>query len=280
MKIRIENCLIANNKNAARGYEPQVGTIKNYFLVKNIINFYLQTFSSVLAEESSFVYLIRELLILSDKVFYNSLNFYCSSKMSQKLDMNQPQSATVVVNRSSAGSLEQIDSFVQLVDELLECIKSSMSFNVQEQQLETHRILSSVVEPFMQYVVIYSSKLSSIEMTVFSFNATHSLKTAISRYQFTQSFGENLQKQLDQFVEVLVNEQFQQLINSLCLTALHNAILQNDNLTGPLSLFSGCDPIAVNSFLVCLPVFLSSCLPASGLNLNVVDLPESLGQVC
>lgn len=125
-----------------------------------------------------------------------------------------------------------------------------MSTNSQEHQLETNRILTTVYDPFMQYIVIQSSKLSSIEMTVFSFNCFFSLQQTISKYKFTESFTQNLQKLLDENEEILVNEQFQHIIKSLSITSLYNVILQNDNFTAPLSTFSGCDPFAISAFLV------------------------------
>lgn len=220
---------------------------KNYFLVKNIINFYLQTFSQILLEHSSFVFLFKEMLVLSTKVFYNSLNFYCTTKIGDKFDSLQSYP-------SNALSLsENLREFLHLIDELLECIKSSMSSNGEEHQLETNRILTSVTDPFVQYVVIHSAKLSSIEMTVFSFNCFFLFKQTIVKYRFTETFVANLQKQLEENEEVLINEQFQHIIKGLAINSFYNAILQNDNFTVPLSTFSGCDPFAISTFLVLSP---------------------------
>lgn len=239
-----------------KGNEKLNEKTKNYFLVKNIINFYLQTFGQLLADDSPFVYLIKELLILSDKVFYNSLNFYCSSNIVQRFDSTLPQ-VHVSSPKDSLGTGEYLGEYVQLIGDLLEIIKSSMSLNPHEQKLETHRILSAMIEPFlMQYVLLYSSKLSSIEMTIFSYNCAFTLCQTIVKYQFTQDFVQNLQKQLDEYVEVLVNEQFLQIMSTLSVTSFYNAIQQGDQFATPTSTFSGCDQIAVTTFLVRYTVLL------------------------
>lgn len=246
LKIRIENSLISNNKSLLKANERAYEKTKKFFLVKSVINFYVQTFSQMLTENAPFLYLVKELVILSDKVFYNSLNFYCSSSM-QKNDSSQLQ---MIEQSDNLFTGEHLEDYIQLIGDLLDIIKSSMSFNVQEQKLETYRVLSAMINPFMQYVIIHSSKLSSLEMTIFSFNCAYSLCKIIAKYKFVESFLENLQKQLEEYLEVLVNEQFHHIINKLSVTSFYNAILQNDQFTIPMSTLSGCDHIAVTSFLV------------------------------
>lgn len=260
LKTRIENCLISgSNKNVPTSQtstnQRLVDKTINYFLAKNVISFYLSTFSQLLSSSSSpLLYTLNELLILSDKVFYNSLNYYCSTNMQPKFEL---------VGSNTAGGLsptEHLNEFIYLIEELLKYIKSSPTFNEQEHRLETQRILTAVYDPYMQYVIIYSSKLSSIEMTVFSFNCINALATSIGKFKFTEEFSTNLQKQIDENVDILVNEQFQHLINNLAVGSLYNAIIQQGSLGTvlPISTLSGCDHLAVNTFLKAWEKFLTS----------------------
>lgn len=241
LKTRVENCLITNDRTGFQGI--QIKRTKNFFQVKNIVNFYLHTFTQVLNEDCAFVYFIKELLVSSDKVFYNSLKFYCT-QLDQKDDFVQSK-----INM--AKSKEHLSRYIILIDELLDGVKSSINFNVQEQQLETQRILSYILESSTQYIIVTSSKLFSIEMTIFQLNCFNILKKTIEKYKFTESFLDNLQKQINESLEILVNEQFQSIISSLAMNSLFNALNQNTNgVKIPLSTLSGCDPIAIATFLV------------------------------
>lgn len=241
MKIRVENCLIANDRAGFQG--AQIKRTKNFFQVKNIVNFYLQTFNQVLNDDCAFVHFIKELLVSSDKVFYNSLKFYCN-QLGQKDDL-------VKSKISMINSKEYISGYIILIDELLDSVKLSINFSVQEQQLETQRILTCIFESCTQYIIITSSKLSPIDMTIFQLNCFNILKETIGKYKFTETFLENLQKQINDSLEILINEQFQSAINSLSMNSLFNALNQNtDEVKIPLSVFSGCDPIAIGTFLV------------------------------
>lgn len=261
LKIRIENSLISNNKTATVKLttEKQNEKTKNYFLVKNVINFYQQIFGQILSDDAPFLYFIKEMLILSDKVFYNTLNFYCSSSSSNsggpKIDKRFQDNIPQMINIG-----EHLNEYVQLINELLEIIKTSITTNENDQKLETHRLLSAMIDPFFQHTIIYSSKLSSIEMTIFSYNCSLLLSQTILKYKFTEDFVGNIEKQLDEYIDVLVNEQFQQIITNLSISSFYNAIIQSEQLTTttPLVTFSGCDHIAISTFLKLFDKFVNN----------------------
>lgn len=245
LRTRIENSLISNNSpistSSTDSSKPK-GTI-NYFLVKNIINFYLQTFSQLLPSQSQLVYTVRELLVLSDKVFYSSLNYYCSS--------TNGISSECKIQLNGLDPTEHLLSLSKLTDQLLSSIQSSMAVvNVDDHKLETLRIVSAVYDPYMQHLIIHSCQLSSLQMTIFSFNCVSLLLSTLVKYPHTQSFVDNCDKQLTDYIDVLANEQFMHIIQTLSVTSFYNAVMQTDDFTVPLSTLSGCDLIVMNTFLV------------------------------
>lgn len=255
LKIRIENCLVANDRRQeimTQSTGQQIRRTKNFFLIKNIINFYLHTFQEMFNEDCSFIHFIKEILLSSDKVCYNSLKFYCS-QLSLRND-------GIISLTKSINFRDQLQHYIQLIDELLDGIPCSMSFSQEEQQLETERILSAIFEPCIQSIIIIASKLPSIDMTIFNLNCYHCLQRTIEKYNFTISFSKNLQTKIDSTSDVIVNEQYRYIINSLSINSLCNAINQNDFIKSniPLSSLSGCDPIAVVTFLNLFDKFLQN----------------------
>ncbi|UXI15649.1 hypothetical protein NH340_JMT01592 [Sarcoptes scabiei] len=250
LKIRIENSL--NSFDRIDSVDLQMKRTKNFFQVKNIISFYLQTFNQILSDTSAFIFFMKELLVSSDKVCYNSLKFLCSNIGHQKSDAIPFRATNLKLN-----SHDHLRSYAQLINDLLESIKSSITANADEQQLETQRILGCIFEPCLQFIFITSSMFSSIEMTIFNLNCFEYLKKTINKFKFTDSFQSNLQNQIDESVEIAINEQFQWFINSLSMNSIYNTleqtILKQSKI--PLSSVSGCDPIAITAFLHSLEKF-------------------------
>ncbi|KAH7643416.1 conserved oligomeric Golgi complex subunit 6 [Dermatophagoides farinae] len=292
LKIRIENCLAtANNNNDQRNNnettlpsqsQQQIRCTKNFFLIKNIINFYLHTFEQILNDDSTFIHFIKELLVSSDKVCYNNLKFYCS-QLSMKID-----SVKISVTKISMINFkEQLQHYIQLIDELLDggasggvpC--SSMSFSEEEQQLETERILSTIFEPCIQSIIILATKLPSIDMNIFNLNCYQWLQRTIEKYKFTNSFVVNLQMKINSTSDIIINEQYRYLINSLSINSLCNAIAQNDFIKSkiPLSSLSGCDPITVVTFLNLFDKFLQNPRQLAMKHLNDIHYPTIREQI-
>ncbi|OTF69187.1 conserved oligomeric Golgi complex subunit 6-like protein [Euroglyphus maynei] len=270
LKIRVENCLVANERRdeiMTQSIQQQIRRTKNFFLIKNIINFYLHTFQEMLNEDCSFIHFIKEILLSSDKVCYNSLKFYCS-QLSLKID------ATINVTKS-INFRDQLQHYIQMIDELLDGIPCSMSFSQEEQHLETERILSTIFEPCIQSIIIIASKFPSIDMTIYNLNCYQCLQQTIEKYNFTDSFTKNLRSKIDATSDVIADEQFRYIINSLSINSLYNAIDQNDFIKSntPLSSLSGCDPIAIVTFLNLLDKFLQNPRQFAMKQLNDIYYP-------
>ncbi len=286
LKIRVENSLISGNTSGGSGSNskttsnlkhPGDGTTKashektkSYFLVKSILAYHLQAFSrepALLAEDAALVRLLRELLLLADKVFYNALNYYCSANVMERLHTSETDAA----NQGGGGGHQAIGEYLALIADLLEIIKSSSSSSTllldeQQHRLETERILTATTGPYLKHVIIYASKLaSSLESTVLGLDCALRLAQTIGRYRFTEDTAASLSRQIDEQTEVLVNEQCQALLSGLAAASLYNAAVQlrqqagdQQNSAVAASSFSGCDPLAVVSFLKNLDKFVAS----------------------
>ena len=301
LKIRVENSLISGNTSGGSGSKttsnlknPGDGTTKashektkSYFLVKSILAYHLQAFSrepALLVEDAALVRLLRELLLLADKVFYNALNYYCSANVMERSHTSETDAAN-----QGGGGHQAIGEYLALIADLLEIIKSSSSSNStllldeQQHRLETERILTATTGPYLKHVIIYASKLaSSLESTVLGLDCALRLAQTIGRYRFTEDTAASLSRQIDEQTEVLVNEQCQALLSGLAAASLYNAAVQLQQQAGDqqqqqtstvaASSFSGCDPLAVVSFLKNLDKFVGiSSAERKALTLPVIN---------
>ena len=239
-KVRVEQSLISDSTSANKSVGPAV-----YYRIKNIISFYLHTLTQtrLLIPESQFIFTLKELLTLSDKIFYNSLN-YCIARIGRS------SASDLEVPDTDLKPTESVTHIVAVLKEVLSSQNSGLSED-KEREVEVKRILSTVIEPLIQSCIISASKLTAIEMAVFLFNCLYTIDRLLSEYQFTESFRDLIRLHIDKHIETIVNEQISHIISYLGLSSLQNAIQMKDDLGIPLSQLSGCDPLAIRSAMVC-----------------------------
>ncbi|CAG2119718.1 unnamed protein product, partial [Medioppia subpectinata] len=235
LKVRVEQSLISDNTSAVKT-GPSV-----YYRIKNIISFYLHTLTqtSLLIPESPFIYTLKELQTLSDKIFYNSLNF-CVARIGKS------QVSDVEVPANDLKPTQSVTHIVSVLKDVLFCQNSCLSAD-EEREQEVQQILSTVIEPLIHSCIISASKLTPIEMAVFLFNCLFTINETLANYRFTDRFKDMIALQTDGHIETLVNEQISHIISYLGLSSLQNAIQQKDEITIPFSQLSGCDPLAIRS---------------------------------
>ncbi|XP_054168923.1 conserved oligomeric Golgi complex subunit 6-like [Oppia nitens] len=276
LKVRVEQSLISDPKGMVK-MGPSV-----YYRIKNMIGFYLHTLTQnhLLTPDSPFIYALKEMLTLSDKIFYNSLN-YCLSRI------GRTSTNEVEVPASDLKPTESVTQMVTVIDDVLHCQSSCLSSD-SERQKEVEDILSTVIEPLTHSCIISASKLTPIEMAVFLFNCLSAINQTISGYRFTDRFQDKLRLQTDGHIETLINEQISHVISYLGLGSLHNAIQLKDEITLPLSQVSGCDSLAIKSAMLKFDTFIARPLELSltqtshMIDLNAKDLvwKRSLEAIC
>ncbi len=239
MKVRVEQSLISDNTSSIKN-GPSV-----YYRVKNLISFYLQTMKQTLLPESPFIYTLKELHTLSDRIFYNSLNYYCVARIGKS------NTSDIELPPNDLKPTESVIQIVALLKEVLSCQNSCLASD-EERKLEIQQILTTVIEPLIQSCIISASKLTAIEMAVFLFNCLFTIQCTLNDYEYTDQFKDVIRIQMDSHIETLINEQLSHIITFLGMSSLHNAVSQKDEIFMPLSTLSGCDPLAIRSCLVCI----------------------------
>jgi hypothetical protein len=214
------------------------------------------TQTQLLTPDSPFIYTLKELQTLSDKIFYNSLNYSVA-----RIGKSETTS-DVEVPASDLKPTQSVTQIVAVLKEVLLCQNSSLTSD-EERDREVQQILSTVIEPLIHSCIISASKLTALEMAVFLVNCLFAINETLSNHRFTDRFKDMITQQTDGHIDTLVNEQISHIISYLGLSPLQNAIQQKDDLMIPLSQLSGCDSLAIRSAMVCI----QSLTPFLALNL-------------
>ena len=238
LKVRVEQALVSEQNAANKKIIPAM-----HYRIKNLIRFYHHTMSQKLLSDAVLLYTIEELYTLSYKIFFNSLNYHCVSKIGST-DANEIESPSVDLGPSQ--SLNQIISTLQ---EVLSC-QDSCSISIDDLKQDIPQILSTVIDPLIRSCVISASKLDPIEMAIFLLNSFDGIYSVICNYEYTYKYKEILQSQMDSHIETLISEQVSHIIAFLGLSSLYNAVIQQDQLKMPLSSLSGCDALALQTSMV------------------------------
>ena len=255
------------------------------YKLKSLIQFYKKTISDQLEASSQLVYTLNELLLMSHKMLINSLNYFTSNQLSgKKLDSEEERPNDLSPTPSFVSS-------VNLMQSLINCWIGSPVKD--ENKKDLNEIISVIMTPLMKKCRILASKLSPVDSSVFMINCLSmiiSLEKALSieapssekpsseilsseapssgmLSSETPSYEgpslhetfKSIKKQMDEYLEIVINEQALSFVVSTNLSNIYNAILTADEAPSvKVSTMIGCDSASLINASKKLDEFISS----------------------
>lgn len=231
VKSRID--LLVSSSNPDKSFNPLT-----LFKVKNLIKFYRRTLAEDLLPDSQLVHALSEIDSSAHRVFTNSLNYHSAFKLGQKsegayedppADLKPP---------------EWFGRTIYMLSEIFSLQSSSLLSADDEQELMI-TMVNVVIKPLIQACRISAAKLPGLEMSIFLLNCYSDLLATIDNCSFVDEFKDMLKRQIDDYLESLINENASNIVAFFGLTGVYNAI--KNEATLPLSTITGCDPLALQS---------------------------------
>lgn len=264
---------VSNDRSAAHSVHAHGPVI--LYKLKSLIQFYKKTISDQVDASSQFIYTLNELLLMSHKMFINSLNYFTSNQLSgKKLDSEEERSNELSPTPSFVSS-------VNLMQSLINCWIGSPVKD--ENKGDLNEIINVIMTPLMKKCRILASKLSPVESSVFMINCLSmiiSLEKALNieapssekpppeiLSSETPSYEgpslhetfKSIRKQMDEYLEIVINEQALSFVVSTNLSNIYNAILTADEAPSvKVSTMIGCDSVSLINASKKIDEFISS----------------------
>lgn len=216
------------------------------FKLGSVLKFYLHTIKQVINTEAALLTTLEEMLVLSQKMFYNSLTCHCS-RILEKIEMPP----------ADLGPPESLKQTLQLLRDVLSC-QDACLVSVDDRQKDVPQILSAVVDPLLQMCHMSASKLASADMATYLANCIYLIHSTLMLFEYTDQQLEMLQAQIDAHLDTLVSEQASTIVGQLGLGALYTSLQDFQPKYGPLSNLPGCDALAIQAAVKKLDNFLAS----------------------
>ena len=184
----------------------------------NLLRYYAGVLQGHLSPTAPLVQTVNDLSELQSKMFFSTLNAQ-TSKILESMEAPLPD-------------LSPTPKASELLS-LLQNILASRDMTVlvsdnQEQDLKL--ILSSCIDPLIQYCNESAGSLSRLERAVYMTNCLYLIQSTISLYEFTDRQVESLEMQIQSHLDNIVAEQGGHLASSCGLSTFH-AALKHGKLT-------------------------------------------------
>ncbi|KAF9200581.1 Golgi transport complex subunit 6 [Haplosporangium sp. Z 27] len=214
------------------------------FKISNLIKFYSSTIEKAIGPTAALSKTLHEISESSMQVFYEAIG---------------KQSADILRRPDVPGpDLGPTSTVKETVSQLKEIMKSFDTSFVQadEGNQDFAPILGAIIDPLFQMCEIAVASQNTFNRAIFMMNCLHYVQSALV-YPFTTQKVEDLEKQIQGYVEIVVDEQHMVLLKQSGIAPLIQAMETKDDKT-PLSKVPNMDATSISTVLSRLDHFLGS----------------------
>ena len=183
LKVRVEQVLLATR-------DP----VTAYQLV-NLVRYYSSVFGDILLPAAPLIVAVKELTELQSKMFFSCLTVH-TTKLLESNETPTDQLAPPL----------RLTELLSIVQSILSAHDISVN-TAQDHRQDLHNILSTCLEPMIQYCHESASALHAVDMAVYMTNCLYLIHTTVSLYEFTELALEKLDAQMQAHMDMLVDQQ-------------------------------------------------------------------------
>ncbi|CAG8601106.1 9616_t:CDS:10 [Ambispora leptoticha] len=221
----------------------QQGTITAYRIV-NLIQFYKFTISRILGPNAALSSVLEDITESASRVFFNTLNF----RAEQLLRYVQTPGTDLLPPPAVKETILQLNEIMASYETSL--VASS------ERERDFAGILNAILDPLLQMCEMGAKNLSRFNEAIYMINCLHYVQSALVAYKFTHGRVTTLEAQIEEHLEILVDEQYMNLLEQSGLAPLVRALETKDENT-PLSLLPNMDTRSLTGLMARLDSFLT-----------------------
>ena len=201
LRVRVEQVMVST-KDPVTAYQ-----------MVNMIRYYTSVFKGLLGANAPLMNTLVDLVELQTKLFFSTLTVQ-AAKLMEEIEL--PDS--------------DLTPPTKLVDTLGILQKVLSSRDISVASIDDHhdddlkQILSTTIDPMMQYCNESASSLSSINTGVYLINCLYLIHSTISLYEYTEIALEKLDGQIQAHLDSLVDHQAGYILNLCGLANIYNSI--------------------------------------------------------
>ena len=207
LKMRVEQVLLSTNDPVAA------------YQMVNMVRYYLGVFRELLGEAAPLMNTVKDLSELQTKLFFSSLTVQ-TSKLLEEVELPD-------VRLTPPSKLIELLGVIQHV---------LASRDISVCSLEDHKeslkqILTTCIDPMIQYCNESASSLSVTNMAVYLINCLYLVHSTVSIYEYTELALEKLDGQIQAHLDTLVNEQAGYILAAVGISDCFNTLQNGGELT-------------------------------------------------
>lgn len=216
LHVRIEQVIVSTS-NAVVAYQ-----------LVNLLRYYSGVFQNHLSTTAPLVKTINDLTDLQSKMFFSTLNSQTAKILGE-----------VQVPLPDLSPTPKASELLSLLQSLLSS-RDITVFISDNQGHDLKLILSSCIDPLIQYCSESVTSMSRLDRSIYLMNCLYFVQSTISLYEFTDEKVESLDMQIGSHMESVITEQLGYLLNSAGLAGFHGAITHGKLSKESFNSLEGC----------------------------------------
>ncbi|CAI2179170.1 15482_t:CDS:10 [Funneliformis geosporum] len=221
----------------------QIGAITGYRIL-NLIQFYKITIARILGPNANLSNTLEIITETASRVFYNTLN----TKAEQLLRFIQTPSPDLSPPPAVKEVLLQLKAIMTSYETSL--------VTASEREADFKTVLDAILDPLFQMCELGAKDLTRFNQAIYMVNCLHYVQSDLTLYDFTHGRVMDIERRIEENLEILVDEQYINLLKQSGLKPIVQAIETKDENT-PLSLVHYMDPKSLTNIMARLDSFLS-----------------------
>ncbi|RGB24939.1 oligomeric Golgi complex subunit 6 [Rhizophagus diaphanus] len=221
----------------------QIGAITGYRIL-NLIQFYKITIARILGPNANLSNTLEDITEIASRVFFNILNAQAEQLLryiqTPSSDLSPPPAVKEVVLQLKA---------------IMTSYETSL-ITASEKEKDFKSILDAILDPLFQMCELGAKDLTKFNQAIYMVNCLHYVQSALTLYAFTHGRVMDIERRIEENLEILVDEQYANLLRQSGLKPIVQAIETKDEKT-PLSLVHNMNAKSLANIMAKLDSFLS-----------------------
>ncbi|KAJ8658658.1 hypothetical protein O0I10_005698 [Lichtheimia ornata] len=236
LKTRMEQVLVL-----------QPGAITSY-RVANLIQFYAVTISKLLRKNAALSKVLCDVTDMAYKYFFRTIN----GQAERLLQSADPPSRELTISPVVRDMTLQLKEIISSYDSSLVATSGSAEGLPEVDFGET---LDAIVDPLLQMCELSVGKFGKVDRDIYLVNCIHHIEAALAPFPFTSKKHEILHERMDQLLQDLATDQYEDLLKQSGLFDINKAVVDHDPKM-PLSKVQHMDTESLSSALARFDSFL------------------------
>ncbi len=216
LHVRVEQVIISTSH-----------SVVAYQLV-NLLRYYSGVFQNHLSSTAPLVKTVSDLTELQSKMFFSTLNAQTAKIFG---DVQSPLPDLSPTPKAS--------ELLSLLQSLL-ASRDMTVFTSTNQDQDFKLILSSCIDPLVQYCNESVSSMSRLDRAIYLVNCLYLIQNTVSLYEFTDRQVESLEMQIQSHIDTITSEQFGFLLSRTGISDFHNAMTNGKLSEEDFKTIGGC----------------------------------------